>query len=129
MESSRTSIALCCLCLLALASFVGGCLVCGNSTVSYSEKGAMVSQKTLDQIEPGKTSKVKLLALLGEPTRKKELSDGSELYTYSYVKKTTNNVAVFLVLAMHEDDEKHDSLYFEIEDDVVRKFWRDSSAG
>ena len=89
----------------------------------------MVSQKTLDQIEPGKTSKVKLLALLGEPTRKKELSDGSELYTYSYVKKTTNNVAVFLVLAMHEDDEKHDSLYFEIENDVVRKFWRDSSAG
>ncbi len=103
--------------------------MCGNSTVSYSGKGAMVSQKTLDQIEPGKTSKVKLLALLGEPTRKKELSDGSELYTYSYVKKTTNNVAVFLVLAMHEDDEKHDSLYFEIENDVVRKFWRDSSAG
>ena len=103
--------------------------MCGNSTVSYAEKGAMVSQKTLDQIEPGKTSKVKLLALLGERTRKKELSDGSELYTYSYVKKTTNNVAVFLVLAMHEDDEKHDSLYFEIEDDVVRKFWRDSSAG
>lgn len=101
----------------------------GNSTVSYSGKGAMVSQKTLDQIEPGKTSKVKLLALLGEPTRKKELSDGSELYTCSYVKKTTNDVAVFLVLAMHEDDEKRDSLYFEIEDDVVRKFWRDSSAG
>lgn len=103
----------------------------GNSTVSYSGKGAMVSQKTLDQIEPGKTSKVKLLALLGEPTRKKELSDGSELYTYSYsyVKKTINDVAVFLVLGMHEDDEKHDSLYFEIEDDVVRKFWRDSSAG
>lgn len=101
----------------------------GNSTVSYSGKGAMVSQKTLDQIEPGKTSKVKLLALLGEPTRKKELSDGSELYTCSYVKKTINDVAVFLVLAMHEDDEKRDSLYFEIEDDVVRKFWRDSSAG
>ena len=103
--------------------------MCGNSSVTYDGKGLMVSQTTLDQIEPGKTTKGKLLALLGEPTRKEELSDGAELYTYSYVKKTEKNVTVLLLLAMHEDGEDRNLLYFEIEDDVVRKFWQDSSSG
>ena len=89
----------------------------------------MVSQKTLDRIEPGTTSKSELVALLGEPTRKEELSDGAELYTYNYVKKTEKNVTVLLLLAVHEDDEDRNRLYFEIEDDVVRKFWQDSSSG
>ena len=129
MKSPRTTAALLTLSLVLPAFSIGGCLVCGTSSVTYDGKGPMVSQKTLDRIEPGTTSKLELLALLGEPTRKEELSDGTELYTYNYVKKTEKNVTVLLLLAVHEDDEDRNRLYFEIEDDVVRKFWQDSSSG
>jgi len=103
-----------------------GCLICGGSTVQYGGKGPMVSPETLKQIEPGKTTRGKLVALLGEPSGKKKLDEESELYTYDYVKKTHNGVAIFLLLAAGDTKEERSRLYFEIQDDVVRKFWKDT---
>ncbi len=126
MNWARTRVAVTGLSLAHLSVFAGGCLICGGSAVQYGGKGPMVPRETLKQIEPGKTTRGKLVALLGEPSGKKKLDEESELYTYDYVKKTHNAVTVFLLLAAGDTKEERSRLYFEIQDDVVRKFWKDT---
>ncbi len=127
MKWTYTKAAAAGLCLAGTLLAASGCLVTSNSSVAYGCKGQMVSQETLNQIDPGKTPETKLIALLGEPTNKKQLSEQCELYTYDYIKKTHTNVTVFLVLTSNESSEHRNRLYFEIEDGLVQKFWQDSS--
>ena len=108
---------------------LSGCIVCDSTSVTYGDKGPMVSQNTLDQIEPGKTTRAKLVAMLGEPSETKPIDETSEILTYRYLKKTSKSTAVFLILAANKTDEKYNTLHFEIKDDVIQSFWNDSSTG
>ena len=99
------------LCLTGLILFGSGCLVVSHKSVTLGSKGPMVSAKTLEQIEPGKTSKAKVIALLGEPNSKQELDDGTELYKYVYTKQTKTNAVVFLLLTSHDTVDERSELF------------------
>lgn len=112
------------LCLTGLILFGCGCLVVSHKSVTLGSKGPMVSAKTLEQIEPGRTSKAKVIALLGEPNTKQELDDGTELYKYVYTKQTKTNAVVFLLLTSHDTMDERSELFVEIKDGVVQNFWK-----
>ena len=112
------------LCLTGLILFGSGCLVVSHKSVTLGSKGPMVSAKTLEQIEPGRTSKAKVIALLGEPNSKQELDDGTELYKYVYTKQTQKNAVVFLLLTSHDTVDERSELFVEIKDGVVQNFWK-----
>jgi len=104
----------------------GGCVVNDASSVKCSAKGAMVPQETLNQIEPGRTSKAKLVAILGEPTRKTKLDENTEWYVYEYTKTKKWDLTVLLLVRKKGTTRKTNRLYFEIRDDLVKRWWRDS---
>ncbi len=112
------------LCLTGLILFGSGCLVVSHKSVTLGSKGPMVSAKTLEQIVPGRTSKAKVIALLGEPNSKQELDDGTELYKYVYTKQTQKNAVVFLLLTSHDTMDERSELFVEIKDGVVQNFWK-----
>ena len=110
--------------LTGLILLGSGCLVVSQKSVTLGSNGPRVSAKTLEQIEPGRTSKAKVIALLGEPNSKQELDDGTELYKYVYSKQTTKNAVVFLLLTSHDTLDERSELFVEIKDGVVQNFWK-----
>jgi len=110
--------------LASLSLLAPGCLTL-RSEDKYGGKGQMVSQTTMDQIEPGKTSKGKLVAILGEPTRTKEYDDGVELYVYECTRRSRRGIEVLLLLDSSTDSMKIHRLYYEIRNNVVQTAWRD----
>ena len=121
MGYSRGKAVVCVACVCLLAS---GCLVVASKSSSYGPKGAMVSEATLEQIQPGETSKAKLVALLGEPSSKQEVDDDTEIYKYVYSKKTNSCATVFLLFASSDNKEEFQELFFEIRDDLVVDWWK-----
>lgn len=124
MKSKASAAVVLGLCLAAVVLAATGCLVMGGKSVKYGPHGAMVSEDTLEQIERGRASKSKLVALLGEPSNKQQLEDGTEIYKYLYTKETSGGVAVFLILAVGDSTEQRNELFFEIKDDVVVDWWK-----
>ena len=112
------------LCLTGLCLLASGCLVVSNKSVTLGSKGPMVSAKTLEHIEPGKTSKAKVLALLGEPNSKRQIEDGTEIYKYVYTKQTKKNAVVFLLLTSNVTTDERTELFVEIKDGVVQSLWK-----
>ncbi len=109
-----------CLCFLLLA--LGGCLVSSNSTSSRS--GTYVSDSAWRRIEPGETSAAWLAATLGEPSDKKTLDDGTEVWKYQYTEHKQNNGHVFLLFEGSSNKEKTAAAIVELKDGVVVRKWR-----
>ena len=99
-----------------------GCLVGGNSTVKRD--GNYVAESTLDQIEPGKTDKAWVLATLGDPTEKKQLDPGHELWKYAYKETKEGDGYVFLIFAGSGKTITGGNVFVELKDNVVTKSWR-----
>jgi outer membrane protein assembly factor BamE (lipoprotein component of BamABCDE complex) len=117
------------LALLLVASLsLGGCVVMANSHKTYECKGRFVGQKTLDQVEPGETTKEWVLAVFGEPTETKVASDDTDILHYRYVERKHDSLAVLVLIAADNNTRDQRDLYFEIKDGVVRKFWQTSTS-
>jgi outer membrane protein assembly factor BamE (lipoprotein component of BamABCDE complex) len=99
-----------------------GCLVGANSTTH--REGNYVSQSTLNNIEPGKTSKAWIVATLGQPTTKTVLEPGHELWKYSYKETKESGGFVFLLYAGGDTKTSDGSVFVEIQNDTVTKSWR-----
>ncbi len=114
-------------CLLALL-VVGllpltGCFIY-SSDVSYGEKGAPVSDRTLEQIECGNTTRDWVVATLGEPSEE-QITDGGQVLKYRY-RKTQESNTVFLPFLIIDDETRHErTVYFEIKDGVVQRYWKE----
>ena len=109
--------------ILALAVMINlGCLVGGSSTTK--REGNYVSQSTLGQIEPGKTSKAWIVGTLGEPTSKVELGPGHELWKYSYKETKQSGGYVFLLYAGGNTNVSDGTVFVEMQNDIVTKTWR-----
>jgi hypothetical protein len=106
-------------CVLPLA----GCLINGHSSNSLS--GDYVGPATFSQIEPGTTTGAWVLAVLGEPTRRSSLDDGSEIWAWSYSERKSSSGSVFLLLDSSNEREKVGAAYVQVRDGVVVKAWRD----
>jgi len=103
---------------------VGGC-ISGRNEVTYGSKGPAVGHETLRQVEVGKTTKDWLLATLGEPSSQSTNPDGTEILRYCYTKKVDSEFELFLLLDLDDKEERHTTLYFELKDSIVTKFWKE----
>jgi len=109
-----------------LASLIAFCLT--GCLVMSSEKteveGTPVSEETFAQIEPGSSEDL-VIALLGEPTTRDDLSDGTNLLKWTYRKTTKKGSAVLVIFAGSKKTEEAGTIYVILEDGRVKKVWRD----
>jgi outer membrane protein assembly factor BamE (lipoprotein component of BamABCDE complex) len=99
-----------------------GCLFGGSSSVK--REGSYVAPETLNRIEPGKSKKAYVVALLGQPTEKKEIEPGHELWKYTYKEKAESSGYVFLIFGGSDEKETGGKVFVEFTDDTVSKTWR-----
>ena len=110
--------------LAVLLLLSAGCVVV-QSDSQTSSSGREVSEATLAQIQPG-TSQDYVLALLGEPTRKSPLGDGSAIWKWSHTRKETSSGSFILLFSGDRTVEIESACYVEFgTDGLVRRTWRD----
>lgn len=100
-----------------------GCLVSGRSSTKVS--GEYIGPATFNEIEPGVTSVNWINAVMGEPTSKACLDDGSEIWKWSYYRKHSSSGGVFLLVGGSSKEETTGATFVQIKDGVVVKAWRD----
>jgi outer membrane protein assembly factor BamE (lipoprotein component of BamABCDE complex) len=103
-----------------------GCMIYSGD-VSYGEKGRAPSESTLDQVECGKTTKDWVITTLGEPSGQGTAKNGVEVLEYRYTRKKDNNFVLLPFVFINDEGESRQTLYFEIRDDVVQNFWKETS--
>ena len=75
--------------LLAGILPLAGCIIYSDDT-RYGDKGKAPTDRTLDQIETGTTTRDWVLATLGEPSRQSTTKEGTEVLEYEYSRKKDN---------------------------------------
>ncbi len=112
--------------LLAGILPLAGCIVYSNDS-RYGDKGKAPTERTLDQIQTGTTTRDWVLATLGEPSRQSKSEGGTEVLEYQYSRKKDNQFVFFPFVFIDDEGEEKQTLYFELEDGVVTKFWKETS--
>jgi outer membrane protein assembly factor BamE (lipoprotein component of BamABCDE complex) len=107
---------------ILLAVSAGGCLVTSHSDQHRS--GNYVSDETLRQIEPGRTTASWVHATLGQPSKVERLDDGTELWKYSYTERKDSSGAVFLIFAGDDSKVTSGTVFVEVKNGIVTKTWR-----
>ncbi len=105
---------------------LAGCVVYSGD-VKYGEKGKAPTDRTLDRIEPGATTRDWVVATLGDPSRQSTTKDGTELLEYQYSCKKDNSFVFCPFVFINDEGEDKQTLYFEIENGVVKNFWKETS--
>ncbi len=103
---------------------IAGCFV-WNTDVRYGEKGAPLSGSTLKQIESGKTTRDWLMVTLGEPSEQSTTDAGVEVLKYRYSKTQESNVVMPFVI-VNDEKKNEQTVYFEVKDGIVQKYWVES---
>ena len=92
---------------------------------SHTEtSGRHVSQETLAQITPGRTSEF-VLALLGEPSTRSKIDATSEIWRWEYREKCVKEGALLFVFSNDETTVTQGAVYVELKDGLVVRSWRD----
>lgn len=110
---------------------LSGCIVTAHS--SEDESGVRISDSTLQQIEPGSTTKEWVRLVLGAPIRKDTFQPGDsdqegEIWVYQWERtKSSSGSVIFLI---HSSKRSHQSerYYVEFVGDVVNRVWSDESS-
>src|SRR5262249_4578870 len=105
-----------------LAILASSCIITSNAHTSRS--GKYVSAETLAHVEPGKSQEY-VIAVLGDPTSKTSLSDGTEIWRWTWRERKTSSGAVLFVIDADKSSENEHSTYVEFRDGVVSKSWQD----
>jgi outer membrane protein assembly factor BamE (lipoprotein component of BamABCDE complex) len=98
-----------------------GCLISSTSNVTHT--GVSVSDASWAQIVPGKSADF-VTAVLGEPTSKQKLDDGTEIWKWTYTERTDSSGAVFLIFGGTSTQENSHTAFVELKDGVVTNHWR-----
>ncbi|MBN1505739.1 MAG: hypothetical protein JW955_02775 [Sedimentisphaerales bacterium] len=106
---------------------VAGCFI-WNSDVSYGEKGAPLSTGTFKQIRCGETTRDWLIVTLGQPSEQSTTDAGGELLKYKYSKTEETNVVMPFVI-VNDEKKRVQTVYFEIKEGVVQKYWVETTRG
>ncbi len=107
---------------LLACTAVSGCLISGDSHTQTS--GQYVSADTLAQITPGKPIDY-VIALLGEPTTKSSVSDGTEIWKWTATEHRKSSGGVLFIVGTNNETEHTRSAYVAFRGGVVEKAWRD----
>ncbi len=109
--------------VLALAFTTGSCVIV-RSNSDVDRTGDYVSPQTFDQIEVGADADY-VLALLGTPTTKSELSGGTEIWKWRYTEVRESHGGILLVVNSHKTTDTVHNSFVEFADGVVVRSWRD----
>ena len=109
--------------VLFLAVAATSCVIVRSSS-DVDRTGDYVSPQTFAQIEPGATPEY-VLALLGSPTSKTELPDGSEIWKWRYTEVRESHGGILLVVNSRKSTDTVHNSYVELADGVVVRAWRD----
>jgi outer membrane protein assembly factor BamE (lipoprotein component of BamABCDE complex) len=110
--------------LALLAALPASCVVVHSDSHSTSS-GREVSEATLAQIKPGTTQEY-VLALLGEPSSRSGLGDGSAIWKWSHTRRETSSGSFILLFSGDRTVEIEGACYVEFAPDgLVRHTWRD----
>ncbi len=101
-----------------------GCVILSND-VSYGEKGPRVSDEALQQIESGRTTRDWVIATLGAPSEQETTKEGLEILKYRYTRREESTVLVLPFLIVDGDQRQERTVYFEVKDGVVQRYWKD----
>lgn len=108
---------------LACAPLAGCVIVNADSHTKY--EGRYVSDETLTQIQRGATQEY-VLALIGEPSSRTDLSDGTSIWKWAYSKRVSSQNSVFLLFSGDSSKESAGAVYVDFgPDHLVRRHWRD----
>lgn len=106
----------------ALVAGLQGCII--NASSKTSQTGKYVSNETFKQIQPG-ANKDYVVALIGEPSTKTQLADGTEIWRWTYRETKTSSGAVIFLINSDTQNESEKSSYVQMENGVVTKAWQD----
>jgi outer membrane protein assembly factor BamE (lipoprotein component of BamABCDE complex) len=107
---------------LSLAAVCPGCLIGSHTHTNVS--GRYVGPDTLAQIQPGK-SEAYVMALLGDPTDKTDIENGTSIWKWRYTETGTSSGAVIFIFASDSKTETQRTTYVEFKDGLVVKAWHD----
>ncbi len=103
---------------------LGGCVIV-NADSHTSYQGRYVTDETLSQVRTGATQEY-VTALIGEPTTRTPLSDGSAVWKWTYSKRVTSKNHVLLLFSGDSSHESQGTVFVEFGPDLlVRHTWRD----
>ena len=108
---------------LGLAGGTASCVVLSADS-NVEHQGNYVSPESFAQIEPGK-SKEYVSAVLGEPSKRTVLDDGTEIWSWRYTKKKRSKSHVLLLFSGGSTTESQSAAFVQFEGDVVSKAWRE----
>jgi hypothetical protein len=106
--------------LIALAlgtTFMSGCLFAGGSKTDVS--GRQVSPAEVASLQPGKTTEMEAMQLLGPATTTTTLSDGSVMHSWVATRRERRSGAMFLIFATASEKTETTTLSVTCKDGVV----------
>lgn len=127
VRSGRRSGTLCALALvlaLPAALGMGGCLVGQAKESAFS--GNYVSPTTLESIKPGMPL-TDAIALMGEPTSRGPMSDGSEICRWQYTRTDKGAGYVFLVFGGTDKTTRSLTTLVQARGGIIERVWQDES--
>src|SRR6476469_4724735 len=118
MQTRRVGAARCALVVTFIfALFTAGCLVTSHSEQKRS--GNYVSDSTLSQIEPHRTSASWVRSTLGTPSSVEKPDEQTEIWKYRYTERRNSSGAVFLIFAGDDSKETTGTVFVEVRQGVV----------
>lgn len=111
--------------LLTLAAglcLLPACIINADSHTTRS--GKYISTDTVQRIEPGKNADY-VIAVLGEPSSRQALADGTEIWKWTYRERKRSSGAIFLVVDSDSTTETERATYVELQHGVVVRAWQD----
>jgi outer membrane protein assembly factor BamE (lipoprotein component of BamABCDE complex) len=108
--------------VILLTCFVAsGCVVSSDAT--SHESGKKLKDSTLKQLEPGKTTKEWTISVLGTPSSRNKLDNGTEVFKYEYSKTVDEEFAIFLLWASDSEKTTSQSVCLEFRDNILTRYW------
>lgn len=106
--------------LVALAigtTLMSGCLFAGGSKTDVS--GRQVSPAEVASLQPGKTTEMEVMQLLGPATTTTTLSDGSVMHSWVATRRERRSGAMFLIFATESEKTERTTLSVTCKDGIV----------
>lgn len=112
--------------MLALAAGAMALPACSiiSSENHTSYTGNYVPSDSLGQIRLGESTPEYTAAVLGEPTNKAELDDGTSIWRWDYTVRKSGEGSLLLVFDGESSSEKKQSTFVQFKDGVAVKKWR-----
>ncbi len=111
--------------VFASVMFLSCAVVSHHSHTTPGSRRSAPGESTLRQIRPGETTREWVLHTLGRPTSEKAIGEGAEMLRYEYTETVKSKFGLLFVIDIDTSTEERESLYIELQDGIVERYWRD----